>query len=533
MSALSELIEGWQEGDVLRMSDVLNWSLVNLVRGDFMEVDLSATDMMPRTEAVAGFLVLERVLTGDGGMAVRVRSVGCSDAGLNKVLSGRFNRKEGFLHLCISTPCTEAEENYLHVTQFRAFSHQAFSPGYYMPSHRRQVAKWLGRQDMEELEEEPGRDVGQDLFGTGGPTVVEIPATSAEGEARGAPMRKEPLKPGGGDSRKGVEDRAKERVPRTPALRQRPSASARVRGKGQADGMKLKERSTSLSGGKKKAPEEHQEGEEEHLGTALEREGMSTEELRRKLDLVRVRLGGARRPEVGAGERRDLLDEREDPDWPVDSEHSAIFQCMQGIPKGGVKKIILTGSGGTFREMSLEDMKKEDPEVLRKRSTTHPNWDMGAKITVDSSTMMNKGLEVIEAHWLYGVDYDDIEVVIHPQSIVHSAVECQDTAILMQTGWPDMRLPILYALSHPSRVPADLPNPRDGRNFDDWWIGDGKDGKLTFGKPDLEKYPCIRLAYRAGRIGGTMPAILSAANEQAVELLLTKARASLVSLRCL
>ncbi|CAK9068697.1 unnamed protein product [Durusdinium trenchii] len=218
---------------------------------------------------------------------------------------------------------------------------------------------------------------------------------------------------------------------------------------------------------------------------------------------------------------------------PVDSEHSAIFQCMQGIPKGGVKKIILTGSGGTFREMSLEDMKKEDPEVLRKRSTTHPNWDMGAKITVDSSTMMNKGLEVIEAHWLYGVDYDDIEVVIHPQSIVHSAVECQDTAILMQTGWPDMRLPILYALSHPSRVPADLPNPRDGRNFDDWWIGDGKDGKLTFGKPDLEKYPCIRLAYRAGRIGGTMPAILSAANEQAVELLLTKARASLVSLRCL
>ena len=207
---------------------------------------------------------------------------------------------------------------------------------------------------------------------------------------------------------------------------------------------------------------------------------------------------------------------------PVDSEHSAIFQCMQGIPKGGVKKIILTGSGGTFRDMSLEDMKKEDPEVLRQRSTTHPNWDMGAKITVDSSTMMNKGLEVIEAHWLYGVEYDDIEVVIHPQSIVHSAVECQDTAILMQTGWPDMRLPILYALSHPSRVPADLPNPRDGRNFDDWWIGDGKDGKLTFGKPDLEKYPCIRLAYKAGRIGGTMPAILSAANEQAVELLLTK-----------
>lgn len=207
---------------------------------------------------------------------------------------------------------------------------------------------------------------------------------------------------------------------------------------------------------------------------------------------------------------------------PVDSEHSAIFQCLQGVPKGGVKKIILTGSGGTFRDMSIEDMKAEDPEVLRQRSTTHPNWDMGAKITVDSSTMMNKGLEVIEAHWLYGVDYDDIEVVIHPQSIVHSAIECQDTAVLMQTGWPDMRLPILYALSHPARVPADLPNPRDGRNFDDWWKGEGKDGNLTFSKPDLEKYPAIRLAYKAGRRGGTMPAILSAANEQAVELLLTK-----------
>lgn len=207
---------------------------------------------------------------------------------------------------------------------------------------------------------------------------------------------------------------------------------------------------------------------------------------------------------------------------PVDSEHSAIFQCLQGIPKGGVKKIILTGSGGTFRDLSIEEMKAMDPDELRKRSTTHPNWDMGAKITVDSSTMMNKGLEVIEAHWLYGVDYDQIEVVIHPQSIVHSAIECQDTAVLMQTGWPDMRLPILYALSHPARVPADLPNPRDGRNFDDWWKGEGTDGKMTFKKPDLEKYPCIALAYKAGRRGGTMPCILSAANEQAVELLLNK-----------
>jgi 1-deoxy-D-xylulose-5-phosphate reductoisomerase len=159
---------------------------------------------------------------------------------------------------------------------------------------------------------------------------------------------------------------------------------------------------------------------------------------------------------------------------------------------------------------------------LRQKSTTHPNWDMGAKITVDSSTMMNKALEVIEAHWLYGVDYDNIKVVIHPQSIVHSAIEMKDTAVLMQTGWPDMRLPVLYALSHPVRVEADLPNPRDGRNFDDWWKGDGKDGTLTFQEPDYEKYPCILLGYKAGRRGGTMPCILSGANEQAVEMLLSK-----------
>ncbi|CAJ1450091.1 unnamed protein product [Effrenium voratum] len=115
---------------------------------------------------------------------------------------------------------------------------------------------------------------------------------------------------------------------------------------------------------------------------------------------------------------------------PVDSEHSAIFQCMQGIPKGGVKKIILTGSGGTFRDMSVEDMKKEDPEVLRKRSTTHPNWDMGAKITVDSSTMMNKGLEVIEAHWLYGVEYDDIEVVCLGQKRNSKATKSESAGTL-------------------------------------------------------------------------------------------------------
>merc|ERR1719210_1709589 len=146
---------------------------------------------------------------------------------------------------------------------------------------------------------------------------------------------------------------------------------------------------------------------------------------------------------------------------PVDSEHSAIFQCLQGVPQGAVKKIILTGSGGTFRDMSIEDMKAADPEWLRQKSTTHPNWDMGAKITVDSATMMNKGLEVIEAHYLFGIGYDDIDVVIHPQSIIHSAIETADSSVIAQLGWPDMRLPILYSMSWPHRVHVDY-----GRGID-------------------------------------------------------------------
>jgi len=151
---------------------------------------------------------------------------------------------------------------------------------------------------------------------------------------------------------------------------------------------------------------------------------------------------------------------------------------------------------------------REEPEWIRKKATTHPNWDMGAKITVDSATMMNKGLEVIEAHYLFGAAYDDVDVVVHPQSIIHSGVELQDNSVIAQLGWPDMRLPLLYSVSWPRRVrmPADQWEAR----FDLVKLG-----SMTFNAPDNAKYPCIGLAYAAGRCGGTMTAALNAANEQA------------------
>lgn len=190
---------------------------------------------------------------------------------------------------------------------------------------------------------------------------------------------------------------------------------------------------------------------------------------------------------------------------PADSEHSAIFQCLQGVPKGGLRKIILTASGGAFRDWPVEKLK----EVTVADAITHPNWSMGKKITVDSATMMNKGLEVIEAHFLFGLDYNDIEIVIHPQSIIHSLIELQDTSVLAQLGWPDMRLPILYAMSWPERI------------YTNWERLDlVKAGNLTFKAPDDQKYPCMSLAYAAGRAGGSMPAVLNAANEQAVALFL-------------
>jgi 1-deoxy-D-xylulose-5-phosphate reductoisomerase len=190
---------------------------------------------------------------------------------------------------------------------------------------------------------------------------------------------------------------------------------------------------------------------------------------------------------------------------PADSEHSAIFQCLQGVPAQGLRRILLTASGGAFRDLPVEKLANVKVEDALK----HPNWTMGRKITIDSATLMNKGLEVIEAHYLFGVDYDSIEIVIHPQSIIHSLIELTDTSVLAQLGLPDMRLPLLYALSYPDRLPTN------------WERLDlVKAGTLTFREPDHQKYPCMQLAYAAGRAGGSMPAVLNAANEQAVELFL-------------
>jgi 1-deoxy-D-xylulose-5-phosphate reductoisomerase len=190
---------------------------------------------------------------------------------------------------------------------------------------------------------------------------------------------------------------------------------------------------------------------------------------------------------------------------PADSEHSAIFQCLQGTPNGGLRRIILTASGGAFRDYPTEKL----ASVTVQDALKHPNWSMGKKITIDSATLMNKGLEVIEAHFLFGMDYDDIDIVIHPQSIIHSLIELQDTSVLAQLGWPDMRLPLLYALSWPERI------------YTDWERLDlVKAGSLTFREPDHDKYPCMQLAYAAGRSRGAMSAVLNAANEQAVALFL-------------
>ncbi|MDD2444024.1 MAG: 1-deoxy-D-xylulose-5-phosphate reductoisomerase [Desulfotomaculaceae bacterium] len=186
---------------------------------------------------------------------------------------------------------------------------------------------------------------------------------------------------------------------------------------------------------------------------------------------------------------------------PVDSEHSAIWQCLDGRQPGEIEKIILTASGGPFREFSLKEM----DNVTVDMALNHPNWKMGGKITVDSATLMNKGLEVIEAKWLFDVSYSKIEVIVHPQSIIHSAVEFLDGSVIAQMGLPDMRLPIQYALTYPNRVAGPAPRLK---------LIDLQG--LTFEAPNTQKFPCLRLAYEAGLAGGTAPAVLSAANEVAV-----------------
>lgn len=187
---------------------------------------------------------------------------------------------------------------------------------------------------------------------------------------------------------------------------------------------------------------------------------------------------------------------------PVDSEHSAVFQCLEGQSRASVRKIILTASGGPFFGRSKEDLRSVTPrDALR-----HPNWSMGKKITIDSATMMNKGLEVIEAHHLFGAAPDEIDVLIHPESIVHSMVEFTDGSVVAQMSVPDMKAPIAYALSYPERLTDVIPR-----------LSLPEAGPLTFGAPDNEAFPCLSFAYGALRAGGTAPAVLNAANEVAVE----------------
>lgn len=186
---------------------------------------------------------------------------------------------------------------------------------------------------------------------------------------------------------------------------------------------------------------------------------------------------------------------------PVDSEHSAIFQCLIGEEENKAEKIILTASGGPFRNLPADKLH----EVTLEDALRHPNWCMGSKITIDSASLMNKGLEIIEARWLFGLSPDQIEVVIHPQSIIHSMVQFHDGSIKAQMGLPDMRLPILFALGYPLRIPSDFPR-----------LDFRKAMNLQFEPPDVQKFPCLQIAFDCMRAGGNMPCIMNAANEVAV-----------------
>jgi 1-deoxy-D-xylulose-5-phosphate reductoisomerase len=186
---------------------------------------------------------------------------------------------------------------------------------------------------------------------------------------------------------------------------------------------------------------------------------------------------------------------------PIDSEHSAILQSLMGHPKEDIKRVILTASGGPFKDLSLEEMGKVTPA----QALNHPNWSMGPKVTIDSATMMNKGLEAIEARWLFDVDMEQISILIHPQSVVHSMVEYRDGSVMAQLGTPDMKIPISYALSYPRHFETGVPSLR----LDEI-------GTLTFEKPDIKKFKCLYLALKAAEKGGSMPAVLNGVNEIAV-----------------
>ncbi|WP_083857283.1 1-deoxy-D-xylulose-5-phosphate reductoisomerase [Anoxybacillus gonensis] len=194
------------------------------------------------------------------------------------------------------------------------------------------------------------------------------------------------------------------------------------------------------------------------------------------------------------------------PILPVDSEHSAIFQCLQGEQQKNIECIILTASGGSFRDRTREQLE----HVTVEEALKHPNWSMGAKITIDSATMMNKGLEVIEAHWLFHLPYEQIDVLLHKESIIHSMVQFHDGSIIAQLGTPDMRVPIQYALTYPDRFPLHIER-----------LNLAQVATLHFQKVDMNRFRCLQFAYEAGNIGGTMPTVLNAANEEAVAAFLT------------
>jgi 1-deoxy-D-xylulose-5-phosphate reductoisomerase len=191
--------------------------------------------------------------------------------------------------------------------------------------------------------------------------------------------------------------------------------------------------------------------------------------------------------------------------FPVDSEHSAIFQSLEGHRLADVRRLILTASGGALWNLTKEQLQDVTPE----RALQHPNWKMGSKITIDSATLMNKGLEVVEARWLFDIPESRIDVLIHRESIIHSLVEYQDRSMIAQLGLPDMRTPISYAMRYPERMPLDLPS-----------LDLTEVGTLTFCKPDHDRFPCLKLGYESLRIGGTMPAVMNAANEVAVDAFL-------------
>ncbi|PIN99157.1 MAG: 1-deoxy-D-xylulose-5-phosphate reductoisomerase [Candidatus Diapherotrites archaeon CG10_big_fil_rev_8_21_14_0_10_31_34] len=192
---------------------------------------------------------------------------------------------------------------------------------------------------------------------------------------------------------------------------------------------------------------------------------------------------------------------------PIDSEHSALFQCLNGEERNKISKVLITCSGGPFRGKKISEYYNSTPE----QALGHPTWSMGSKITVDSSTLMNKGLEVIEAKWLYDLSFEEIKVIVHPQSLIHSMIEFVDGSIMAQIGTHDMRTPIQYALSYPKRIPNNFPR-----------LDLFKDNNLTFEKPDLENFPCLKYAFEAGKKGGTLPAVMNAANEIAVWSFLDK-----------